>query len=68
MSLVRILIKQGESSELSRSIKAKLQKSFDFKKVFDDEEKIAKKFNKLTSSNFNNIDMESQWYHFDCRI
>ena len=48
-SLVCILIEQVESSVLSRSIKAKLQNSFDFKKVFDDEE-IAKKVNELMIS------------------
>ena len=57
-SLVRILIEQWESSLLSRSIKAKLQNSFNFKKVFDDE-KIAKKVNGLMPSYFNNINMES---------
>ena len=55
---------QGQSSELSRSIKAKLRESFDFKKVFDDDKQIAKKFNKLTSLNFNNIDMESPMVSF----
>ena len=40
-SLVRMLIEQGESIEISRSIKAKLQNFFDFKKVFDDDEEIS---------------------------
>ena len=57
-SLVSILMEQGESSELSRFIKVKLQNSFNFKKVFDDEEEIARKVNELMSSYFNNIDME----------
>ena len=63
-SLVRILIEQGESSEISRSIKAKLQNSFVFKKIFDEDEQTAKKINELMSSYFNKIDMESPMVSF----
>ena len=51
-----------ESSELSRSIKAKLQNSFKFEKVFENDEEIAKKVNNFMLSYFNNIGKES---HFD---
>ena len=59
-----ILIEKVESSELSRSIKAKLQNSFKFEKVFENDEEIAKKVNNFMLSYFNNIGKESATVSF----
>ena len=65
-SLVCILRK---NSELSRSIKARLQNSFKFEKNLSEDKEISKK--KSTSLYLHSstiLILSYQWYHFGCHI